>query len=227
MSAVAASGAQAQEAEFTAAEYPAVGTGSELGGAAANFLEATPGSRTHCANVTYEGTLEGPSKELTVTPHYTNCSATTGGQTFNATIRLNTCAYVFSAGTVAAHGGSTGSVRIECPAGKQIEVTVATCRVDVGPQTLGGKAGEVTFTNEGNDVKVDVSLNSLTATDTDAIFCPFEGHSHITNGVFQSTVTFQGFEDLGTHNGVTVDDGGAEDAITTATEGSALKIDVG
>lgn len=226
MSAVAASTAGASEqAEFTADDYPAVMTGTEKGGPEANFFETTPGTALHCDNSTYEGTLEEESTEITVTPHYTSCEATTPVGNFNATIDLNTCNYLFTAGTKVQHG-STGEAHVKCPDGNSITITVATCTVHVPEQTVGGADGEVTLTNKEGNVHADIDLEDVTATETDALFCPFEGNTHVTNGIFKATVELDGFDDLGTHHGITVDGDGDEDTIETATEGEDTDISI-
>ncbi len=216
MSAVMASAAQATPAQFTADAYPAVGTGKEVAGTV-NKLESTAGTSISCGNVIYEATQGEASTELTVTPHYTSCETNSG---IGVTVDLNGCHYKFTAGTKAAHG-STGSVHIICPTGTEITVTAAGCTIHVPPQTLNG----VTYTNEVNgDVKVDVNINTLTTTETDhsAFLCFFGATEiHVTNGLFQSTVLFECFKDLGNHSGTTDNPGTNHDTKTTYTEGAA------
>ena len=204
MSAVVASAAQAEApAEFTAAEYPAVLTGHEEE-EKAEFFEFTPGNKTECSDVTYEATLTEASTEVTVTPHYTGCTASGVGTNFN----LNGCHYKFTAGTATSSTVAHGAVHVICPPNKQIEVVVGggLCVVDIGPQTL---AAGITYTNiKGGGpgtktphdyVTVDIDITGklkYTDTDTGGIFCPFAGNHTTENGSIVSTVILKGYKDL-------------------------------
>jgi hypothetical protein len=179
---------------FTAAKYPAVGTGVEEG--TPNHFVVT-GATLHCPNggSTFEATLSGQSTSLTVTPHYTNCTGPLGAP---ATVVLNGCHYEFTSGVhTAANGHVHGSVHIRCPAGKRIEVTAGNCRTHVGEQT---PTGTVTYKNlGGNQVTVTVELTIATEHTNLGFPCPFSNGKG--TGTYTSNVVFSCFEDTGAGEG--------------------------
>lgn len=227
MSAVAASAAQAN---FTQPQgQPAVFTGKEEGGPTKNFFQITGvnGPKTHCEETKYEGTLAAASSELTVTPHYTKCKATSGGITIDTNIDLNGCHYIFYVDTKNPLGGGTGSVEIVCPTGGQIEVTTSLCDTDIPPQKI---VGGVTYKNvENGDVTVEARIvEKITYKETKtSIFGPCTNNHHTSDGSFTSDVLVEGFVDNGTHHWLTKDPDGSEHTLSTVTEGAALNIDVG
>jgi hypothetical protein len=213
MSAVVASTAHGT-AKFTTANgvYPAVGTGTQEGTASENYFETTSEYRVHCpnANIKYETTFTAATTIITVTPHFSNCVKTTFGSGGSASnIDLNGCHFEFEAlGYEAESNSTTGRAKIVCPTGTSILITTGTCQVHVLPQTVGGAAGEITYTNiAGGEVTphdyitVDVNIvNKIHYIDTDGFLCPFSGDTTATNGDFKTTVIVKGYGDSGNAN---------------------------
>lgn len=150
---------------------------------------------------------------------------TAGGLTIALNVHLNGCHYIFTIDAKNPLGGGTGSVEIVCPAGQQIEVTTSLCDIDIPPQ----KAGGITYKNVANgDVTIEARITTLTYKETKtSIFAPCTNNHHTGDGALTSNVLVSGFEDLGTHHGLTKDPDGAETTLETVTEGSPLDIDVG
>jgi hypothetical protein len=209
MSAVMASAAHATS-KFTASAYPTVITGTQEGNGseANNYFQSTTGNKVHCPelDVKYEATITEASTSVTVTPHYgsttsTPCDATAGG-TFDATIHLNGCHYIFNALTNTSATDTHGSAELKCPTGTEITITVVTCVIHIPPQTI---SSGITFTNIAahgptleDYITVDVNVeNGITYTETDAFLCPFNGNTHTGEGDFKASVSVKGFVDNG------------------------------
>lgn len=229
MSAVAASAAHGTTAKFTAAEYPAVATGAQEGQPtnSDNYFEATPNRKTECHVATYEATLAAASTELTVTPHYTQCSSSI----LDVTVDLNGCHFTFKTGAIHSTTEVTGTATVNCAEGKEITITAGgapTCIIHIpGDNTVPGSPKNVnltgvTFTNIANgDVTVDVDITNqihYTDTDTQPILCPFMGESTNANGSFRSTVLVEGFKE--TKHGTN------STGNTSYEHGAAVNIDV-
>jgi hypothetical protein len=247
LSAVAATGAQAENKEtgrFTAEKFPAVATGHQEG--EVNRLKITTGAgetvrSIECASATYEATLPEKSTSLTVTPHYTGCKNNDG---IEVHVDLNGCDFKFTSETYTKATEEThGKVHIECPVGKQIEITVRNpfgtttgaplCVIDIKAQT--GKA-TLTYTNKPAEaptpkpyVTVHANVTGLHYVETKPMaLCPLTNNLTKENGIFESTVLVKGYEDLGNHVGKTEGDGTPANLtdITTYTEGAEQGIHV-
>jgi hypothetical protein len=151
----------------------------------------------------YQATVGAESAtSITVTPHYTTCSA--GG--INATVHLNGCHFLFKGLTQLNTTESTATADVVCPPGQSITITVGPgiCTVHIpAQQNLKG----VTFTNMAPlppetpkpwvtaHVKIE---NQITYTETrDSFLCPFNTHTLTHNGDFTTDVKLKGFNDLG------------------------------
>ncbi len=191
MTAVAAPAAIA--AEFTAEKYPVKVTGTQDPGT--NKIVVEGGNlTTECSSTEtkFHGTMEKPTSFLTVEATYKGCISNLGSA---ATIDMNGCDYIFGVGAGATDTWA-GFVTINCPAGKQIEVTGGLCNVDIPAQTL---LGGVTYTNltaakPKKDVTVDMAIKGIKYTMTPIIFCPFS-HETRSDGEYLSSVTLRAFED--------------------------------
>jgi hypothetical protein len=74
--------------------------------------------------------------DVTVTPTYKGCQ-TTGGATGSISVDTNGCTYTFQQPNKES-AKTENTVKMECPAGKTIQITHATCTVTVHPQTVKG-----------------------------------------------------------------------------------------
>lgn len=223
MSVVAASAAQAEKGLLTETnnEYPVAITGHEENDPNAFTLQ---GNATECSDVTFEGTIEEATTNLTITPHYTECVS--GG--VKSKVHLNGCDYTFTTGTLTAgHEVAHGSVHVICPEGKNIELTIpeagTLCQVHIPGQA---PEGEVTYTNnpalsgdEFDDVTVDVDVDVAVNVTKESIFCPLA--AGVDTAIYESEVTVTGWEDLGIHENPNTP------GKDTLTEGSQLDIHVG
>lgn len=167
MSAVVAAAAQAKDTgNFTEAngEYPAHLTGEDEAGKLNAFT--TPGvsadAAVECSEATYTGELEKEAFEVTITPTYHGCENQEGR---DVTVTTNGCAYIFD---------GNGTVDIECPDGKEIEVHVYSffdpnhegtpvCTVKV-PEEGNQNLHKVTYTNEEGKVTVEGTVEEITYT---------------------------------------------------------------
>jgi hypothetical protein len=204
--AVMASGAMANK-EFKSPE--STGTTFLTGEAhAGNDVASFDAGELTCSNVTYSGSLAGTSSpSMTLSPTYTGCH-TVFIFTFNVTIDVNGCAYVFRI-EAGANANNEGEVEIECPNGKVIEVTAPGCTKTIPPQS---GLQKVTYTNKGNvsparemDLTFDIALTGIT----------YEEHNvppgntcenntvHTTNGTYNGAATVRGYSSPSTHSAAT------------------------
>jgi hypothetical protein len=108
-------------------EYPVVLEGSQ----STKHKFTLPGNRTfECTTVKFVGEIkskaEAETSKATVAPTYEGCTATILGNIDPVTVTLNGCTYQLSLTEEAASAGYeyAGAVKIQCPAGKSIEVHV-------------------------------------------------------------------------------------------------------
>jgi hypothetical protein len=190
MSAVAASAASAKH-HFNAPNAPTDGTGTQT---TQNIFQ-TPAGEVKCNTATFSGTQGAVNaNEVTVAPHYTNCTAFF----FTAHVNMNGCTYKFTTptGTVNSTQFTGEPPHIICPAGAQIQITVtvpfAHCTINVPAQTP--TSGNVTYQNQGagttRDVLVTSGVTGIHSTGSGGV-CG--GAS--TNGSYTGSVTLKGYQD--------------------------------
>jgi hypothetical protein len=182
---MAVSAAAASAAEFNAAESPAkvnaINEGNHV------FTAGIVGSIS-CKKATFTGEefKAVPTKEVTVTPSYTEC-------TFlgvSTVVNTNGCDYTFTEPT--GTGPFTGKVDVGCPTGKSIEFEALSCRVKVGAQT---GLGTITYTNQINGtVKVAAKVTGITYTSEGACNGLPGVHS---DGVYEGTAIASGENEAG------------------------------
>ncbi|HEX8689016.1 MAG TPA: hypothetical protein VF729_02110 [Solirubrobacterales bacterium] len=136
------------------------------------FTDEVSGSAFTCEHATYHGTA--PAKtvtSVTVTPTYKTCK-TVGGAHGAVTVHVNGCGF-----TLESHGANThGTVHVECPAGKAIEITHPNCTITVPAQTLNGMTYTQKTENGKHTLTVDVTVKQIT------------GHYHGGICIFLGTV---------------------------------------
>jgi len=159
----------------------------------------TPEGTIECTTATFSAYSETEVLgELTVKPHYTNCS--TFGFSKND-INLNGCTYTFT--TPVSLGSETVTwggeqLHLVCPTGSQIEITptffgASVCTQLIGPQTpTGGHIVGVNKTSEGIvDVTLEITLSGLHYTGTGSLCGSATTH---TDGSLSGKSTLRGFK---------------------------------
>jgi hypothetical protein len=187
MSAVVASAASAA-VEFT-------GTGTATGAqSAGNETFTTTAGTVQCdSHFAVEalggGGLSGSAKEVTVVPSYSNCVAF---GFLGADVHENGCDYIFTATEKVSAGVYKHHVKVDCPTSKGIEITAATCTVEI-PETGNSSLTTVKTTNiAGGTVTVQPEVGGVTGNVTrDGFGCPFSGLGH-TTGSYHGHVAIAG-----------------------------------
>lgn len=182
----AVSAASAQGGEFTAGDYPATVTGTNV----VPHKITTNLGVIECAPV-FHGKLEEPSEELTLSAGYGPC--TLGAKEVH--VDLNGCDYLLHAGETSGEHSVAGTMDIVCPEGSAIDFEVTS--LPVCHLTVPGQAGlgALTHTNwtAAKDVKLDFEITEL-AYGLD-MGCP--GPGTYANGTFTGITTFVGFKGPG------------------------------
>jgi hypothetical protein len=165
------------------------------------FYRLNAGSHTtiqppiECEQATYTATVTTRTvSPITMTPHYTKCK-TEGGTPDEVKVDVNGCDYTFSP-----HGANKhGTVRVDCPAGKAIEITHPNCTTKIPAQipsaTTLTEGINYTPVEEGGvkALTADVTVRTITG-HLESGLCVFLG----TNWKFEmvGSVTVKGYEDL-------------------------------
>jgi hypothetical protein len=214
MSAVAASGAQAENIQHTFLSDSTTQNGSgqtttNLTGfrdeGSEHIFTIDEGSvSTVCSEIVFEGPEVGSElDEVTVTPAYDSCTTSLGA----ANVTENHCAYVFDSDTTT-HETPSGlkedaPVDIECSGGSVLEIEVPSVgvKVSVGPQTglhgVSYKEDEDPET-EKDAVTVEATVEGIAWTCTPAFLCGLGGiPSSGTDGTYEGDTIVTGFEDDG------------------------------
>jgi hypothetical protein len=135
--AMAVFSSQASAAEFHLG-YPVTGEQTTT-----HYFTTFAGKVT-CKTVHWSGTAASTTSELTMTPKFETCTAF---GFINTPIDVNGCALLITA---------TGVTHVECPAGKEIEITTPGCTTKIGPQTISGN----TFANNAGKTDVVMTMNA-------------------------------------------------------------------
>jgi hypothetical protein len=195
VAALAVSASAAQAGEFTAEEYPATMTGTQLSGHKFGFTNYG----VTCASTTFHGQLVEASESLTLGASYKQCSSNAGNA---VTVNMTGCDYVFDAGETLAENEVDGSLDITCPAEAAIdfEDTVTGCAIRILPQN---QLTTVKYTNHkvAKDFDVDINLSAINYTENN--LCP-AGEGMFFNGTYTGQSTITG-DHGGAGTGVTVD----------------------
>jgi hypothetical protein len=227
ISALAASAAQATAGEFSWAAGTTKIVKEADPEAPSQLLTITPGAITAsftCDEVSGEATgLTGTgSTSITMqnivfsdsgtTPEKEVCTGKVNGISVKTPIKFNGCDVKLTADTtvgVKAEGIVEGTEHLECPVGKVIEVQSAGCLLKIGPQTI-GRVTYTTKTTPGGLEHVTAHTeiggglgehNNALDYSTSGITC---GAHNETDGTYQGTVTFTGFDSSGNPKSVTV-----------------------
>ena len=228
-SAIAASGASAQQGALTAAE-PVTLVGEETKEATTfdNALTAFPvegvTGKTHCPLSTITGhkaeatpqpevheLIEPPTSEITLTPHYKNCVTEDAKKNkFSTTVDMNGCDYLLTIGETTEKEGTYGvEVHIVCPEGKFIQVTLFSssshslkvCTLTVTSTTPTSEAHVTNIAGVPDDLEIVGTFTNIHV-DKGGL-C---GSGTDEKGVFHIDATVKGFNEAGKQIDVTVTD---------------------
>jgi hypothetical protein len=167
-------------------------------------VTGTGASSVTAQGLTYSDSGTTPEKEV--------CTGTVNGIALKVTTKLNGCHYKFSAGTtegVLAEGKGEGTLALECPAGKVIEVSAPGCLVKQGPQTMGPIYGKTVKTGSGLEhITAEAKIGQTATAHNDAIDYITSGftcgaHTE-TDGTFEGRQTTKGFNGAGNPTNVTI-----------------------
>jgi hypothetical protein len=185
----------AQAGEFTAEEYPATMTGTQL---TAHKFGFTNYSVT-CNSTTFHGQLMGASETLTVGASYKQCSSNAGNA---VTVNMTGCDYVLGAAETLGENEVDGRLDITCPAGARIDFNdaVTGCAIRILPQV---QLTTLKYTDHKMAKDFDVDINLFAINYTENNLCP-AGEGMFFNGTYAGQSTMTGDHE-GAGTGVTVD----------------------
>jgi hypothetical protein len=157
-----------------------------------------------CKKASFEGTSNAiTTTELTITPHYTECS---GGGDASVDVTMNGCAYVFTVNTSPATSDNT--THVECPAAKVIEVhvdppIVGTCTITIKAQTpLGGLTYEAGSSGGKSDISSNITISGIHAVKHESGFGCFGSAGTSETATLSGTATVKGFTTEGAAVGI-------------------------
>lgn len=180
------------------------GTGHTLKFQRTQPTNTPTGSPIVCTEAKYTGTIASATTQVVqVTPEYTGCR-TEGDPHGSVSVHHNGCTYTFRSRTT-----GHGTVAVDCPANKAIEITHPNCGIKVPAQDpatnanvmKGGVAYTTTTDNEGKHaITLDVTITHITG-HFESGACIFLG----TTKEFDMTgsVTVAGFDTVGNPVGIT------------------------
>jgi hypothetical protein len=161
------------------------------------YAPSTGATAIECTTITFTGTQFGKANTtVTIAPIYENCETFLGAPT---AVTTNGCKYVFHL----AQGSTTGTVDIECEAGKAIEIEVGNiCKYTIGTQTgLSSVSFKTTGSGATREVIAEPNIDGIVSTrTTNDFFCPASGL-----GTYTGSVTTTGETAEGNHVGIFVD----------------------
>jgi hypothetical protein len=190
-------------------------------------FKITPGAITAsfiCDEVSGEATVTGTgSTSLTMqnivysdsgtTPEKEVCTGTVNGIGVKTTVKFNGCDYKLTTNTTVgekAAGVVEGSVHLECPAGKQVEISAAGCNAKIAPQTAGRVLYTTVITVPSliEHVTAHFDLGGTEAAHNNAIDYSTTGltcgtHAE-TDGIYRGTKMYTAFDDFGNRKSITV-----------------------
>jgi hypothetical protein len=193
-SAVMASAAQA--GLFTAENYPATLTGTQLSGHKFSFSN---NYSVTCANASFDAPLPEAAVAITVGATYGECESNAGNE---VTVQMTGCDYVFESLATLGEGEVDGRMHILCPDGGGIDFEDAGtgCEIKIGPQNF---LNTLVFTNNGAAGDFDVDIEVVNIAYGQNAMCP-GGAGMFGNGKYKGKSTITGdFE--GEETGVKVD----------------------
>lgn len=178
------SASAAQEAAFTAAEYPAFVSGGPTESDSIG-LGFEGGQTADCEFAGFAGQITAATSALKVSPGFGGCTAF--GST-EASIEANGCEFILHPGS-GSGDEFTGTIDVACPPGEAITVKGGNCEVQIGSQTGLGPVGYDRETAaEPENVEASFAMKAASgfayAKTLDGSGCPLAGTGAKTDGVF-------------------------------------------
>ncbi len=184
----------ASAAEFKATSSPV----NLLAGQDTTHTLTLDGSAVTCGTTTFEANgVAAPSKTVTITPGYSECSAF---GFISSKIEMNGCRYEF----LQPNGSLVGNLALRCP--KEARVKLSTAFLGSQCEVFFGEAGntnleKVSYKNEATSpttVKVTAVVTGITAEKTkDTGLCPLKGTGTVKTGEYSGTSTVEGLSGIG------------------------------
>jgi hypothetical protein len=223
--ATSAATAQATEAEFEWASGTTKIVGESDPTAPSQEFVITPGAITSsftCDEFTAEATVSGTAAKTLTFPNVSYrdtgttpeaaCTGKVNGISLKVTGNSNECDFKAIAGTTVGtvgEGKSEGTVGVECPSEKKIEILAAGCTVKIGPQTIGPVYYSTIKTGSGLEhITAEAKIGQTATTHNNAIDYSTSGLTcgtkTETDGTYKGNVTFTGFNSSGTTTNLTV-----------------------
>jgi hypothetical protein len=165
---------------FISGQYPATLHGSVAQGAQNLTMEA---GKVECA-IAYHHEAKAISPSLPLAPTFTSCK---GFGFLEATVHPNGCTFDLRFPGKTGEDSFTSLLDISCEAGKSIQLTVATCRVEIPAQSGLNSVALVNDTEATpkKDITFDPEVTTLSYKVTqDGFGCPFAGTGSKTGGTF-------------------------------------------
>lgn len=186
----------AQAGTFTAENYPATITGTQLTGHKFSFAN---NYSVTCASAAFHGQIPGAVERLTVGARYEECESNAGDP---VTVKMTGCHYGLEAAETLGENEVDGRLYIKCPAGAGIDFDdeVTGCEIKILPQN---SLTTLKYTNNvgAGDFVVDINVFAINYVEN--ALCP-GGEGMFFAGQYAGKSTITGdFEGEGT--GVKVD----------------------
>jgi len=157
-----------------------------------------------CDEVSYKGTANAATvTEITVTPEYKKCH-TTAEAAGTTTVHVNGCGFIFTVGKTPKEEPE-GTVHVECPPEKRIEITHPNCTITISPtnnQNLKGFTYKTITTNNKHAITIDAPKPGIQLQTTyHAGICVLTGTTH--TATMEGGATVRGTNTEGTAVGIT------------------------
>ena len=153
------------------------------------------GSNVECESITYSplGKTPDGATNLRVHPVYSGCKAF---GFVSATVTTTDCNYLFMPeGTEDEKMFfNAGEFKVECDAGRTINIDAGTCSASIGPQTVTTGIEFSNTTNSPGEFDIHTTGSPVTVTkNVDGFFCSFSGTGN-TTGTYTATARVRCFE---------------------------------
>ncbi|HET6997149.1 MAG TPA: hypothetical protein VFI03_01040 [Solirubrobacterales bacterium] len=200
-----AAASAAPAANFTAETYPATFTAVQHAGVH-EFKMAGTGVTCASAHLVSHA-IPGPSPDLTFTTGYGECKDTTFG--LSATVTSNGCLDTLTEPSVVTAQHFTGNLDLVCPAGRHLEIHLATCTITITPKN---DLQNITYTNQPSalpkkDITLDINVKGLVYEVHRGFLCPisttYDTVEH-SDGELIGSVTMKAFNNVGAQQGADV-----------------------
>jgi hypothetical protein len=176
---------------FAAESISATISGAQEG----NFTLGIAGTNVVCKGATVTGSMAEPGETLTVTPKFTECTASEVAMT----VTNGGCDFVFHVGSKIAANEFSGSTDLICSAEKAITVTSATCEAKVvGKNGLNSMKYVNKTASTPPDIAASATLKEIKYTVVkDGVGCPFSGTGEKSDGTLEGAWRLKGTSESG------------------------------